>query len=199
LVRQNDLRRNAVRLASIPRALPSQPTTSGSKSCQGFLSEKQSLLLLSQKGIPVVETSLCESRDQLTTALSSMPAPWVLKICSAAIPHKTEYDLIKVGIHDRERAERAYEELLKRVGELKLPFDGVIVAPLITAQRELIVGARWDPKFGAIVMVGDGGKYVEAMQDAVTMLYPFDAHYAAEQINRLRIAPLFSGVRGEAP
>ncbi len=63
----------------------------------------------------------------------------------------------------------------------------------------MIVGAKWDDRFGAVVVVGDGGKYVEAMPDVVTMLHPFDVQHAVMRMGELRMAPLFAGVRNEQP
>jgi len=77
--------------------------------------------------------------------------------------------------------------------------SGVLVAELVRGQRELMIGARLDPVFGPVVLVGDGGKYVEAMPDAQVLLPPFDAARVAATLRRLRIAPLLDGGRGDAP
>jgi acyl-CoA synthetase (NDP forming) len=62
-----------------------------------------------------------------------------------------------------------------------------------------MIGAHRDPKLGAVVVVGAGGKYVEAMPDFAMLLPPFSREDVAEAIGRLRIAPLLAGVRGERP
>ncbi len=64
-------------------------------------------------------------------------------------------------------------------------------------QRELMIGARADPVFGPVLLVGDGGKYVEAMPDSQVLLAPFDLASIEAALRRLRIAPLLDGVRGE--
>ena len=75
----------------------------------------------------------------------------------------------------------------------------VIVARMCGGRRELAVGARLDPVFGPVVMVGDGGRYVEALPDFAVLMPPFGPEEAMAALRRLRIAPLFGGVRGEAP
>jgi len=75
----------------------------------------------------------------------------------------------------------------------------VIVAAMASAVRECALGARLDPVFGPVVMVGDGGKYVETMPDVAVLLPPFSCEDVLEALQRLRIAPLFAGVRGEPP
>jgi acyl-CoA synthetase (NDP forming) len=66
-------------------------------------------------------------------------------------------------------------------------------------RREIMIGAHRDPVFGPVVAVGDGGKYVEIFRDTALLLPPFTKQEAMEALGRLRIAPLFSGVRGEPP
>jgi acyl-CoA synthetase (NDP forming) len=62
-----------------------------------------------------------------------------------------------------------------------------------------VLGAKLDPVFGPVVMIGDGGKYVEALPDIALLLPPFSAADAREAILDLRIAPILRGVRGEPP
>ncbi len=52
-----------------------------------------------------------------------------------------------------------------KVEKAKASFDGVIVARMTKGRRELMIGAHRDPFFGPVIVVGDGGKYVEAMPD----------------------------------
>jgi hypothetical protein len=66
-------------------------------------------------------------------------------------------------------------------------------------RREIMIGAHRDPVFGPVVAVGDGGKYVEVFRDTTLLLPPFSKDEAREALGRLRIAPLFAGVRGEPP
>src|ERR1043165_39120 len=78
-------------------------------------------------------------------------------------------------------------------------FDGVIIAAMAGGRREIMIGAHRDPVFGPVVAVGDGGKYVEIFRDTALLLPPFSRDDEKEVLVRLRIAPLFAGVRGEPP
>jgi acetate---CoA ligase (ADP-forming) len=49
------------------------------------------------------------------------------------------------------------------------------------------------------VMLGDGGKYIEALPDVSLLLPPFSKDEALAAFGRLRIAPILQGVRGEPP
>ncbi|HEV8690695.1 MAG TPA: acetate--CoA ligase family protein [Ideonella sp.] len=93
----------------------------------------------------------------------------------------------------------AYRAMLQAAARAGLALTGVIVAAQASGQRELMVGARVDPVFGPVVLVGDGGKYVEAMPDVQVLLAPFTCEQVERALQQLRIAPLLQGVRGEPP
>jgi apolipoprotein N-acyltransferase len=50
-----------------------------------------------------------------------------------------------------------------------------------------------------VLIVGDGGKYVEALPDSQVVLPPFDTHAIRAALRKLRIAPLLDGIRGDPP
>jgi hypothetical protein len=85
------------------------------------------------------------------------------------------------------------------MSRLELANEGVIVAPMIRGVTEGMIGAHVDAVFGPIVLLGAGGKYVEALDDVQALIPPFDESAALAAIHRLRISPLLSGVRGEPP
>ncbi|HEY8336372.1 MAG TPA: acetate--CoA ligase family protein [Tardiphaga sp.] len=164
-----------------------------------MLNEADSLDLLAARGIPVVPYRLCRSRAEAVAAFEAIGGPVVVKGCSADIAHKSELGLVKVGVRAREEAGEIYalmEDIIRKHGAR---FDGVIVAAMASGRREIMIGAHRDPVFGPVVAVGDGGKYVEVFKDTTLLLPPFSTDDVREALDRLRIAPLFAGVRGEPP
>ncbi len=164
-----------------------------------FLNEAESLALLAEHGIPVVPHRLCRSRAEAREAFRALGPRVAVKSCSAEVPHKSEHGLVALGVASEAAAAAAFDEQWRRLGELGVARDGVIVAAMASAVRECALGARLDPVFGPVVMVGDGGKYVETMPDVAVLLPPFSCEDVLEALQRLRIAPLFAGVRGEPP
>jgi hypothetical protein len=61
---------------------------------------------------------------------------------------------------------------------------------------ELIIGARRDPSFGPVVLVGAGGVHAELVKDTAIELAPVTPATAGEMLSRLICAPLLSGWRG---
>jgi succinyl-CoA synthetase beta subunit len=166
---------------------------------QRFFHEADSLALLAKAGVPVVPYRLCKSGPEVRAAFQSFGAPVAVKACSVDVPHKSEHGLVSLGVASADEAARLFDAQWEKLSSLKASRDGVIVAAMRKARRELMVGARIDPVFGPIVLVGDGGKYVEALKDFAILIPPFDADEVRRALRGLRIAPILGGVRGEPP
>jgi acetate---CoA ligase (ADP-forming) len=162
-----------------------------------FLNEVESLDLLARHDLPVVGYRLCQSAAEARAAFEKLGAPVVVKACSVDIPHKSEYGLVAVNVRSADDVARIFDAQWAKMAEMGAARDGVIVASMRKAQRELMIGARIDPDFGPVVVVGDGGKYVEALKDFALLVTPFDADEVKRALRELRIAPLLAGVRGD--
>jgi len=163
-----------------------------------FLSEAASLAALVPAGLPVIPHRVCRSLAEALAALEWLGAPVAVKACSEHLPHKSEHGLVHLGCRSPEAVREAYDACMS--GLRRLGVDGeVIVAKMVHGRREFVLGAKVDAVFGPVVMVGDGGKYVEALPDVATLLPPFTDNEVVDALGRLRIAPLLAGVRGEPP
>ncbi len=163
------------------------------------LNEAESLARLEAAGLAVVPYHLCKSAGEAATAWRNMGGPVVIKGCSADLPHKSEHGLVALGLDDEDKIREAFGRMEATIRKLGATFDGVIAARMIKGRRELMVGAHRDPFFGPVIVVGDGGKYVEAMPDVALLLPPFTQADAVAAIEGLRCAPVLKGVRGEPP
>ena len=164
-----------------------------------MLNEADSLALLAERGIPVVAHRLCRSRAEAIAAFETIGGPVVVKGCSADIAHKSELGLVKLGVASREEAGEVWAQMEAIIRKHGARFDGVIVAAMARGRREIMIGAHRDPVFGPVVAVGDGGKYVEIFRDTALLLPPFSKEEAKAALHKLKVAPLFAGVRGEPP
>lgn len=198
LSRHAQLQQAAARRSALPHkaTLAALPLASAQTAT---LSEAASLAILKQAGIPLAAYQLCRSVDEAMQAWRALGPEVVLKACSAQIPHKSEHGLVFLGLHDEQAVVEAYAACVARVQSMGLPLEGVIVAERVQGRREFALGVRQDPMFGTVVMVSDGGKYVEALRDFAVLLYPFDEQDVIDKLRQLRIAPILAGVRGEPP
>lgn len=163
----------------------------------GFLSEAASLALLAAQGIAVGEHALCANADAAVAAWRRMGAPVALKACSARLPHKSEHGLVALGINDEAALREALARQAQTLARLGVDDASWIVARMQRGLHELALGVRNDPVFGPVVMVGAGGKYVEALGDVALLMPPFAAEEALAALRGLRIGRLLAGVRGE--
>ncbi|KAI3589360.1 Acetyl-CoA synthetase (ADP-forming) alpha and beta chain [Cupriavidus sp. U2] len=162
------------------------------------LSEAASLARLAEAGVPVVEHYLCQSADEAVAAWQRIGAPVAVKASSPAVPHKSEHGLVALNCNSRNAIVDAFHKQTQTLDAMHAPCEGVIVARMSRGQRECMVGAHWDPIFGAVLLVGDGGKYVEVVRDTAVLLAPASPAAIERAMRSLRMAPLLDGVRGEA-
>lgn len=161
------------------------------------LSEAASKELLLPYGLTAPAERVVRDPVTAVDAAEDLGYPVVAKLVGDAIAHKTERGLVRLNLSDGPSVERAATELLAAVrpedGEV-----GVLVAPMIRGNRELIVGLLRDPQFGPTVMLGVGGVLAEAVADVVFRPAPLDDVTAGEMIDGLATQPLLGEFRGEA-
>jgi len=159
-----------------------------------FLDEAQSLAALARAGLPVVEHRLCRNAAEAAAAARLLGPEIVMKACSPDLPHKSDHGLVCLSVAEPETEFHRQADVARTLGAR---FEGVIVARKAAKGRELALGARVDPQFGPVVLVGDGGVYLEALKDYRLLVPPFDEEEVADKLRELRIAPLLGAWRGE--
>ncbi|QQB36297.1 acetate--CoA ligase family protein [Achromobacter deleyi] len=165
----------------------------------GFLSEAASLALLADNGLAVIEHAVCRTADEAVAAWRRIGAPVALKACSAQLPHKSEHGLVALGLNDEAAVRTAFAHQAQTLGKLDVRDGAWLVARMRRGLHECALGARVDPVLGPVVMIGSGGKYVEALRDVAVLMPPFDAAQVVEKLRGLRIGALLQGVRGDPP
>ena len=161
------------------------------------LSEAESKRVLARAGVPMLDERVVASADEAAAAADELGYPVVAKLCGDAIAHKTERGLVRLRLGDADAVREAAAELLAAAR----PEDGdvgVLVAPMVAGNRELIAGLHRDPQFGMTVMLGVGGILAEAVQDVAFRLVPIDRVDAEEMIDDLVTQKLLGAFRGEA-
>ena len=158
-----------------------------------FLNEAESLAMLAEAGIQVVEHRLCRNESEAREAWESFGTQVVMKACSRGVPHKSDHGLVALEVADPAAEFRRQKAVVEG---MVADFDGVIVARKAARGRELALGARIDPQFGPVLLVGDGGVYLEALQDFRLLLPPVSVAEVHEALERLRVYPLLRAFRG---
>lgn len=160
------------------------------------LSEAESKQFLSRHGVPMAVDHVVDTAAAAANAATELGFPVVAKLCGDNIAHKTERGLVRLNLGDAAAVERAAQELL----DAAVPDDGdvgVLVAAMVSGNRELIAGLHSDPVFGMSVMLGVGGVLAEAVRDVVFRLVPISERDAQEMIDDLATQRLLEEFRGE--
>ena len=95
----------------------------------------------------------------------------------------------------------AYDRMLKtmKTEHPRYNIEGVTVQPMITEGIEVVAGVTRDPQFGAMVMFGLGGIFVEILRDVPFRIVPLTEEDAYEMIDEIRGRALLDGARGTDP
>jgi len=157
------------------------------------LDEAESLALLADYGVRVAAHRIVDSAAEAQAAAGALGFPVVLKTAVPGILHKSDRGGVKLGLADERHLKAAYDDLAQRLG------PKVLVAAMAKPALELAFGAKRDPQFGPVVMVGAGGVLIEYLRDQQCALAPFDAAEARRLIDGLALRPLLDGKRGRPP
>jgi len=160
------------------------------------LSEAESKAVLAAHGVPILPERVVATADEAADAGTDMGFPVVAKLNGDAIAHKTERGLVRLGLADADALRAAAAAMLA----MATPEDGavgVLVAPMVSGNRELIAGLAHDEQFGMTVMLGVGGILAEAVADVTFRMVPIQRVDAAEMIDDLSTQKLFGPFRGE--
>ena len=184
-------KRAAVKVPKVPQ-MPPLPA--------GPLTEQVAKRVLAKAGLPMVEDVLVRSSIAAHEAVMALHGPAAMKILSPDILHKTEAGGVALHVTE-DLAAQTYNQLTANVSHYnpKAHIDGVLVSPMVTGGVELIMGAKIDPVFGPIAMVGLGGVFTEIFGDVVFRRAPVSADTAGEMLEELKGAAMLKGYRGKSP
>lgn len=165
------------------------------------LSEHESKALLELYGIPVTRESVVNSIDDAVIFAEEIGFPVVLKMDSPDILHKTEANVIRLGIETREDVASAYAEIMDNARDYnpRARINGVIVQEMVTGGTEVIAGMSQDPQFGPTIAFGLGGIFVEVLKDISLRVTPLSKSEARKMVREIKGYPILKGIRGQAP
>jgi len=151
-------------------------------------------------GLQMPRSILARGIEDAIRAAETIGYPVVMKIVSKDIVHKSDAGGVALDLVNEEEVVDAYQAILRSCRDYApdAVIEGVEVVEMVSAGVETIVGARQDPSFGPVVMIGLGGIYVEVMKDVSFRAAPVSRRAARDMIADLRSYPLLLGVRGES-
>jgi acetate---CoA ligase (ADP-forming) len=186
--------------AATARSLPLRGIAGGQEGARGLPDARSSApasaysdarAILAAGGVPFVPAHEVTTSDDAVAAAAALGYPVVLK--ALGLLHKSDLGGVVTGIADESSLRAAVAGLRERLAPPAFSVEGM--AP-VGDGVELLVGARWDARFGPVALVALGGVFTEVLRDTAVALAPVDEATARELLLSLRAAPLLRGARG---
>ena len=157
--------------------------------------------VLAAAGIRVPAGKLAQAPDEAAAIAREIGYPVALKAQAAALTHKTEADGVMLNLSDEPALRTAWDAMLNNVKRAapQIVLDGILIEKMSSRGIELMVGAKRDPGWGTVLLLGLGGIWVEALGDVQELPGNADAAQIREALSKLRAAKLLAGVRGTPP
>lgn len=151
-------------------------------------------------GIALPKSAFVQTGKQAAGAAAEIGFPVALKVVSPQFSHKTEVGGVKLGLTSRESVEQEADALGAKIKRMSpnAEIEGFLVQEMVSGV-EVILGARTDPLYGPIMVVGAGGILVELTKDVATRLLPVGPEDARAMLAELKVSKLLAGYRGGPP
>jgi acyl-CoA synthetase (NDP forming)/GNAT superfamily N-acetyltransferase len=157
----------------------------------GWLAPDTTMRLLDLFGIPAVRSVLAPDADAAVAALRELGGPVVVKVVAAGVLHKAKAGGVVLNVATEEQLRATVATFRDRFGDA---MQGVLLQPMATPGRELIIGVDSDEVFGPLVLFGLGGTDTDLIADRVARLTPLTGRDAGRMVRGLRSSKaLFSG------
>ena len=180
---------------------PAEPVKGLPKLGKGTQPEWLGKKVLAAAGIKVPDGDLARTADEAAGVAKRIGYPVVLKAQAAALSHKTEAGGVMLNLADEATLRAAWDTMMKSVKRAApdVTLDGALVEKMSPRGIELMVGAKRDPGWGTVLLLGLGGIWVEALGDVQLLPGSADEALIREALGKLRSAKLLGGVRGAPP
>jgi acyl-CoA synthetase (NDP forming) len=181
-----------------PALSPALPTPLGVHVPAGAVAEHHAKSLLKPLDFPFPPGRLATTLDDAFLAAAEIGFPIALKAQSAELIHKTDAGGVALNVKTRDDLARSWSQLQGNVNSHRpgLTLDGVLIEKMAPPGVELILGARQDPEWGPVILVGLGGVQAELFRDVRLLPADLDANGVVAELQRLKSAPLLHGFRG---
>ncbi len=156
---------------------------------QGFLPPETVHALLSAAGIPTVPEFVSADRAEVLNFAEQTGYPVVAKVVGPV--HKSDVGGVALNIRSKEVLGAEFDRMMGIQGA-----TAVMVQKMIRG-TELFIGAKYEPRFGHVVLCGLGGIFVEVLKDVSSGLAPLSYEEAYSMIRSLRGYKILKGTRGQ--
>ena len=155
----------------------------------GYLAPDAVRELLSCAGIPLVPEMVSTSKEELTAFAQKVGFPVVAKVVGPV--HKSDVGGVALNIRTAEHLSLEFDRMMQIQDA-----TGVMVQKMLKGS-ELFIGAKYEERFGHVVLCGLGGIFVEVLKDVSSGLAPLSYAETYSMIHSLRGYKILKGTRGQ--
>lgn len=155
----------------------------------GYIEPHYVQALLHSAGIPVVEEFVSGNKDEVLAFARRCGFPVVAKVVGPV--HKSDVGGVVLNIKGEQHLAFEFDRMMQ-IPEAR----AIMVQPMLKG-TELFIGAKYEEKFGHVVLCGLGGIFVEVLKDVSSGLAPLSYEEAYSMIHSLRAYKIIQGTRGQ--
>jgi acyl-CoA synthetase (NDP forming) len=184
----NSLTRLIERPREMVAAVPALPPPAAPIDRHDYITARE---LLRSAGVPTVPQRTVTDAEQALAAAHELGYPVALKALGPL--HKSDRGAVVLDVPGDDELRRAYDDLERRLAPASCSVEKM--AP-VAEGVELLIGTRWDLRFGPVALAASGGLHAELLRDTAVALAPVSVSQAEAMLRSLRAASLLGGARG---
>jgi acetyltransferase len=144
--------------------------------------------LLEAVRIPVVKEYVVTTNRELLSVAKKTGYPLVLKVVGPV--HKSDVGGVTLNIRSERHLEAEFTRMMRIKG-----VKAVLIQQMLSG-TELFIGAKYEPRFGHVILCGLGGIFVEILGDVSSGLAPLTFNEAESMIRSIKSYKIITGTRG---
>jgi acyl-CoA synthetase (NDP forming) len=156
----------------------------------GYLPPSAVRSLLDGAGIRRAGESTCGTSEVAVQQAERLGFPVVMKVVGPV--HKSDVGGVVLNVKDAKTVENEFNRMIEIPDTV-----AVLIQPMLSG-TELFVGAKYEDKFGHMILCGLGGIFIEVLKDVSYGLAPISYSEAQKMIKNLKSYPIIQGIRGKA-
>ena len=173
-----------------PAPIPAEaPAGSHSEGRGVYLEPRNVQELLAAAGIPTVPEFVSDKKDEVTAFAEKCGYPVVAKVVGPV--HKSDVGGVALNIRSKEVLSAEFDRMMQ------IPDATAVMVQKMIKGTELFIGAKYETRFGHVVLCGLGGIFVEVLKDVSSGLAPLSMAEAENMIHSLRGYKILKGTRGQ--
>ena len=158
-------------------------------SSDGYISPEAIQGLMDACGIPRAGEAVVTTPEDAVLGAKKLGFPVVMKVVGPV--HKSDVGGVVLNVKDESAVVLEFERMI-RIKDT----TAVLIQPMLSGV-ELVVGAKFEPKFGHLILCGLGGIFIEVLKDVARGLSPLSKDEVLAMIRSLKSYKIIKGVRGQ--